>query len=46
MAEMFVTSLNSDGVTTENIDNISADVMQDIWSALKRGDVTLIAWGE
>ena len=41
MSEMTVTTLENDGVTTRTIDEAPADIIQDIWTALKTGNYTV-----
>ena len=40
MAEMQITTLYPDGVTTVDINDAPADIIQDIWTALKTGKAT------
>lgn len=43
MAEIEITSLETDGVTTRPLDEAPADIVQEIWTALKTGNFT-ITW--
>lgn len=41
MAEMTITTLEDDGVTTRTLNDAPADIIQEIWSALKTGNYTV-----
>ena len=38
---MTVTTLSDEGVTTRSIDDLPADIMQELWTALKTGNYTV-----